>query len=83
MPGAACSSHSILSLASPPRVAAPTHPLGALPPTVRTHFTWKCRCREAHGKDCSLQCFCIPAVLAVRCARAAIVRTTNLQQSNT
>ncbi len=49
MPRAACSSRSTSLLVSPPRVATPARPLGALPWIVRTHCTWMCRCREARG----------------------------------
>ena len=46
MPGVARSSRSTLSLTSPPRVAAPTRPLGALPRIVRTRMPVGC---IAHG----------------------------------
>jgi len=90
--------HRIHSLASPPptagmqeveqcrsscRGATPAYPLGALPWIVRTHCTWMCRCREAHGRDCSYDPVAFPPSMAVGCARAAIAQTTNLHQPNT
>ncbi len=41
-------------------------------PLHSRHCTWMCRCREAHGRDCSRQSPAFPPSMAVRCARAAI-----------
>ncbi len=38
------------------------------------HGGQMCRCREAHGKDCSCNPIAFPPSMAVRCARAARTR---------